>query len=304
MKKRTKAIIICGVMLAAMTLLSVPALAVTEDQVNARVAETSKEAVSGNVFIWFLCAIAFLKISQKIDSFMSSLGINVGHTGGNMLAEALIATRGISEGKRMFGGGSGSGGSSGGASAAAGKAGFMAGGLAGAVSRQWGKSSASAATNQGGNPITRSAFQSSMSKGGSFANSIISSVAQGDIRQIGSITGSTADTALTSYMGETGKPDAPAYSNVEIGGGRIMGTETTAEHPGGIQFGMYNTEQYTAPDNGGFETVSTADGAKWYKQYAADTVEKTPYTAANGTVAYNEAVVRKLPPVPRRKDRV
>lgn len=36
-----------------------------------------------------------LKVSQKIDNFMSSLGINVGHTGGSMLAEAMIAMRGI-----------------------------------------------------------------------------------------------------------------------------------------------------------------------------------------------------------------
>ena len=51
-----------------------PVLAVTEDEVAAH----GKEATAGSIFIWFLCAIAFLKISQKIDSFMSSLGINVG----------------------------------------------------------------------------------------------------------------------------------------------------------------------------------------------------------------------------------
>ena len=59
----------------AVTLLllqSVPAMAaVTEADVQA----VGKETAAGNVLIWFLCAIAFLKISQKIDSFMSSLGI-------------------------------------------------------------------------------------------------------------------------------------------------------------------------------------------------------------------------------------
>ena len=39
--------------------------ALTEEDVQQQVACSSKEAVSGNVFIWFLCAIAFLKISQK-----------------------------------------------------------------------------------------------------------------------------------------------------------------------------------------------------------------------------------------------
>ena len=57
---------------------SMTVFAVTESDVEA----VGKETAAGNVFIWFLCAIAFLKISQKIDSFLSSLGINVGHTGG------------------------------------------------------------------------------------------------------------------------------------------------------------------------------------------------------------------------------
>jgi len=314
-KKRTKILVICCIFITAMMVFSVPAFALTEDEVKTKVAETSKEAVSGNVFIWFLCAIAFLKVSQKIDSFMSSLGINVGHTGGNMLAEALVAARGVGEGKRILGGGSGggrggggsgggksSGGSSGGGASGSGR--LLSGGLAGAVSRQFNNSAVSSATNQGGNVISRNAFQNSMAKGGGFANNIISSVAQGDIHSMGSITGDTAAGALTSYMGEVGNADAPAYSDVEIGGGRMMGVETSDEHPGGVQFGMYSVDQYMAPEKGSFETVASADGAKWYKQYATSTVEKTPYTGDNGKIAYNETIVQKLPPVPKRKDRV
>ena len=72
-----------------------PVFAMTESEIQDQVNAVGKETASGNVLIWFLCAIAFLKVSQKIDSFMSSLGINVGHTGGSMLAEAMIAARGI-----------------------------------------------------------------------------------------------------------------------------------------------------------------------------------------------------------------
>ncbi len=287
-------------------MFSTSAFALTEDEVKKQVAAAGEGSVTGNVFIWFLCAMGFLKVSQKIDSFMSSLGINVGHTGGNMLAEALVATRGISEGKRFFGGGGSGGGRGGGSggSAGAGKAGFLSGGLAGAVSRQFNKSAVSSATNQGGNAISRNAFQSSMSKGGSFANNIISSVAQGDIRQMGTITGATASQAITSYMGQAGQSGAPSYSDVEIGGGRIMGTETSESHPDGIQFGMYNADQYMAPEKGAYDTVTSADGAQWYKQYAADTVERTPYTGADGKTGYHESITQKLPPVPHRKDRV
>lgn len=48
--------------------------AVSEEEVQAQVDAVGKEAVSGNVLIWFMCAIGFLKVSQKIDSFMASLG--------------------------------------------------------------------------------------------------------------------------------------------------------------------------------------------------------------------------------------
>ena len=50
---------------------------------------------NGNFLIWFLCAIGFLKISQKIDNFMQMLGINVGRTGSSMLGEAAIAMRSL-----------------------------------------------------------------------------------------------------------------------------------------------------------------------------------------------------------------
>ena len=72
--------------------------AISESDVQTQVDAVGKEAVSGNVFIWFLCAIGFLKVGQKIDSFLSSLGVNVGHTGGSMLAEAIT----IEEGSREF----------------------------------------------------------------------------------------------------------------------------------------------------------------------------------------------------------
>ena len=111
--------------------LTAPTFAITEAEVEAQVNATSKEIVTGNVLIWFLCAIAFLKVSQKIDSFMASLGVNVGHTGGSVLAEALIATRGAATVAGLFGGG---GSRSGGAGRSAGATGFLKGGLTGMVS--------------------------------------------------------------------------------------------------------------------------------------------------------------------------
>lgn len=94
--KRFKQIPLSVCMVAVLSFtFSQPVFAMTESEIQAQVNAVGKETASGNVLIWFLCAIAFLKVSQKIDSFMSSLGINVGHTGGSMLAEAMVAARGI-----------------------------------------------------------------------------------------------------------------------------------------------------------------------------------------------------------------
>lgn len=313
MKKYRKVIVLLTVTTALLCCFSTTAFAFSEGDAQSAVDSMGKEAVAGNVFIWFLCAVAFLKVSQKIDSFMSSLGINVGHTGGSMMAEAMIAARGISSVKNFGGGfaGRGARGASGaagtagraGAAGMAGAMGAMGGGLAGVVGRQFSSGAVKNATGQSGGGPGGKMFTSSMEKGGSFANGVIGSVAAGSIAATGTMKGETAVKAMHSFMGTTGQADAPAFSNVEIGGGRITGTETTAEQPEGIQFGMYHADQYMAPE-GDYSTVTAADGSKWFKQYAADAVEKTPYMAPDGKIAYNESIVKKLPKTPQRKDRI
>ena len=92
--KKFKKILFLALMIATLScLFCQPAFAISEEEVQAQVDAVGKETVSGNVLIWFMCAIGFLKVSQKIDSFMASLGVNVGHTGGSMLAEAMIAAK-------------------------------------------------------------------------------------------------------------------------------------------------------------------------------------------------------------------
>lgn len=142
----------------------------TEADVEAAVASQGKEAVTGNVFVWFLCAIAFLKVSQKIDSFLASLGINVGNTGGNMMAELLIAGRSLTGSMRSHGGGGYHKASSPGSAAVAGS--FLSGGLAGAVGRQVQREAVNSATGYTEHSsIGNMLYQSSLNKGGDFAQS-------------------------------------------------------------------------------------------------------------------------------------
>lgn len=346
--------------------LAVPALALEESDVEAAVSSSSREAVTGNVLVWFLCAVGFLKVSQKIDSFMASIGVNVGHTGGSMLGEAMVAFKGVSLAAGMAGkvvGNFADRASSRAGAAASGSSGFLQGGLAGVVSRkitndavrtatqttQKASSSTMPAAHQATERTvnaerqaasvvhqakqTRSEsasqksqmgvthqqvasstrttsvsslrresqhsvglggriFTNSMLEGGRFANDVIGMVAAGDLHSTGSITGEFASQALSSYMGITAQGDAApqiSYSNIEIGGGRITGTEYSPEHPDGISFGMYHTGQYAAPD-GEHQKVFSADGVQWYKQYAVDTVIKKPFTAPDGEIDYHTSV--------------
>jgi len=218
-----------------------------------------------------------LKVSQKIDSFMSSLGINVGNTGGSMLSELMLTARSISG---MKGGGGGGKAPSATGTAKDAGAGFLSGGLAGVVGRKVVSSAVKAVTTpDSSNSIGSKAYTSLLSHNGDFANSVIGTIATGNISQMGSITGKKAENALKSYIPTA---DDVQHTNVEIGGGRIIGTEISQEYPNGVSFGMYNTAQYMPPQ-GDYSTVQAADGTSWYKQYAQ-----------NGA----------LPEIPKRKDRI
>lgn len=265
-----------------------------------------REAVTGNIFIWFLCAMGFLKVAQKVDSYMASIGINVGHTGSSMLGEAMIAARGVGAAMKNFGGsvysrvskhgGGASHNTSGGDS-------FVSSSLGSSIGHSVQAGAAKHATGQSSGGLPGMIYQHSLNKGGSFSNNVVSRVAQGAIPGDGMIKGSDASKALSNYMGLGGKENAPQFRDIEIGGGRIAGTEINSAHPEGIDFGMYNADQYMKP-KGDYEAVKATDGSQWYKQYAQSTVQKTPVQDGMGGVAYDEKIVKRVPEPPRRKDRI
>ena len=377
---------VCLLLVLLMALLSTSAFAVDESEVESAIAASGQDAVAGNLFIWFLCAVSFLKISQKIDSFMTSLGINVGRTGGSMMAEMLIAGRALGGAAKATGGAIGNifnRGHSNTTNQATGQA-FTGGGggMIGVAKRAVGNAAAARATNTAvglGSVVGGAMFGSSLNNGGKFATDVVGAVATGNISRVGSITGAKAAQALTSYLGYgatagngTGAPSSklamnadsitsaagesltspgtdipvsrdmggddvitaeggataaaaayadevessvqdqqapipqqpPTFRDVEIGGGRITGYETPADGGAERQFAMYNAGQYMTPQSGDYETVQTADGETWYKQYAQPTVEKTPHKEPGGQIKYDERIVDRMPQVPKRKDRI
>ena len=188
--------------------------------------------------------------------------------------------------------------------------------------------------------IGKKMYQNSVGKGGAFAAGVIGSVARGEINKMGTISGANARSAMESYFGYNSAASfdmnesntsafsvehggsttiseedsirqtvdyagsaMPVFSDVEMGGGRITGLETTPDNPDGIQFAMYDAEKYSKPE-GKFETVTAVDNSKWYKQYATPSVERTPYMDPRGKVQYNEKIIQKIPKAPMRKDRM
>lgn len=323
--------------------ISVTCYAVTDAEVQEAVNSSSKEAVSGNLFVWFLCAIAFMKVSQKIDSFMNSLGISVGRTGGSLMGEAVIAGRAIGAafktGGKFAGFGKGNFSEGKGGTAPAGGNGFF-GGIGNRMTD--GACEAITGNNLGGmmTSIGKMMYQNSVGKGGAFAAGVIGSVARGEISKMGTISGEHGKSAMASYFGYNSSASVntnesnssfqnidngggtnfsgedntgglvgfaggtvPSFSDIEMGGGRITGFESNAEHPDGIQFAMYDAEKYAKPE-GKFETITAVDNSKWYKQYATSAVERTPYMDAKGKVQYNENIVQRIPKAPMRKDKM
>lgn len=57
------------------------------------------------------------------------------------------------------------------------------------MGRQFAQSAMQTMTGQSSNPISRRAFESSVKKGGDFANSVTGAVAQGNINYTGYMTG-------------------------------------------------------------------------------------------------------------------
>lgn len=191
---------------------ALPALAVSETDVEAAVASQGKEAVSGNLFVWFLCAIAFLKVSTKLDSILQAMGLGVGRAPGSILAEAFMALRGLQAGKAVLSGQMpGTGGRS--AAAGAGATSAFSGGLAGMVSSKLETDTAASMSGSGGgvaSGIGASLYKSTLGQDNGFASRVIGSVATGQTP--GAIHGAAAEEAIQGYFAGTSDP-APSHGS-------------------------------------------------------------------------------------------
>ena len=228
-----KQVILLPGMAAMAVCWALPALAVSEADVEAAVASQGKEAVSGNLFVWFLCAIAFLKVSTKLDSILQAMGLGVGRAPGSILAEAFMALRGMQAGKAILSGQMPGVGSRG-AAAGAGATSAFSGGLAGMVSSKLETDTAASMSGSGGgvtSGLGTSLYKSTLGQDGGFASRVIGSVATGQTP--GAIHGAAAEEAMQSYFAGTPDP-APAQGSTDTASaempiGRVGSIPTSAD---------------------------------------------------------------------------
>lgn len=199
----------------------------------------------GNIFLWFFCALALLKIAQRCDSYLAALGLSVAQTGSSMGVEMLMAARALT-GFAKGGGGSaasvfGSGAKSG---TGAATGGVSAGGiLSGFMNRYKPNSFVRDAVVDGGRRmgagggigfVGRTFGGMAARNGANLTPNSISSVATRPPNVSGTIGGEIADRSITGYVPQLagGAVSNMTYSGTQITGGHIS---TTATAPDGRQ---------------------------------------------------------------------
>jgi len=267
---------------AIIIILTTSAFALDESEVQSAIAASSKTEVSGNLFIWLLCAVAFLKISQKIDSFLAGIGVNVGRTGGSMLGELLIAGRAIGAAAGGVGGAVGNFFTKGHSSTtnntqAAGTA-FTGGGsgLAGIAMRAVGNAAAASATGRGsglGSVIGGAAYAASAKSRGTFATDVVSAVATGNIAKVGSMTGDRASNALSSYLGY----NTPSVAATPVSGGQGENIPITPDiEPDGNSIPRAPSGSSVVTEDGGYVAGAEAAGAAGTEPSGSGTIPSQP----------------------------
>lgn len=220
----------------------------------------------GSIFLWFFCALAFLKTAQKFDSYLAAMGLNVAQTGSSMGMEMLMAARaigGLSGGPRNAGAVFRGGGT---ATATGAAASSFAAGFA---SRFKGNSYVRDAVVEGGTHMGMGgsvgfvgrAFGGMAARNGAVLTSeSIASVAARPEAVSGTIGGEIADRSLKNYMPQLGGHD---LKDTRITGGHISTAATNAAGQTS-QVELYNTSQYEKPA-GPHAVVTAADGTSWYQ---------------------------------------
>lgn len=267
----------------------------------------------GSIFLWFFCALAFLKTAQRFDSYLASLGLNVAQTGSSMGMGGSVGFVG-----RAFGGMAARNGAvltgdsiASVASRPENVSGSIAGDMADRSLANYmpqlggytlsdtqitGGHISTSATDAAGNASSVELFNAAQYEKPDVPHSVVTASDGSTWYQMASGEGSGAFYDAPTFTGSADEASAVASAFPGIDGGTMLRTvddgvmEATSDSGSAL---WYNNAYYDEPD-APHEVVTAANGVDWYAMQPP--AEAPAFEAGEEAAAYNRAMFQDFMP--------
>lgn len=267
----------------------------------------------GSIFLWFFCALAFLKTAQRFDSYLASLGLNVAQTGSSMGMGGSVGFVG-----RAFGGMAARNGAvltGDSIASVASRPENVSGSIAGDIADRslanympqlgghtlsdtqiTGGHISTSATDAAGNASSVELFNAAQYEKPDVPHSVVTASDGSTWYQMASGEGSGAFYDAPTFTGSADEASAVASAFPGIDGGTMLRTVDDgvmeATSAGGSSL-WYNSAYYDEPD-APHEVVTAANGVDWYAMQPP--AEAPAFEAGEEAAAYNRAMFQDFMP--------
>lgn len=267
----------------------------------------------GSIFLWFFCALAFLKTAQRFDSYLASLGLNVAQTGSSMGMGGSVGFVG-----RAFGGMAARNGAvltGDSIASVASRPENVSGSIAGDIADRslanympqlggytlsdtqiTGGHISTSATDAAGNASSVELFNAAQYEKPDVPHSVVTASDGSTWYQMASGEGSGAFYDAPTFTGSADEASAVASAFPGIDGGTMLRTVEDgvmeATSAGGSAL-WYNNAYYDEPD-APHEVVTAANGVDWYAMQPP--AEAPAFEAGEEAAAYNRAIFQDFTP--------
>ena len=267
----------------------------------------------GSIFLWFFCALAFLKTAQRFDSYLASLGLNVAQTGSSMGMGGSVGFVG-----RAFGGMAARNGAvltGDSIASVASRPENVSGSIAGDIADRslanympqlggytlsdtqiTGGHISTSATDAAGNASSVELLNAAQYDKPDVPHSVVTASDGSTWYQMASGEGSGAFYDAPTFTGSADEASAVASAFPGIAGGTMLRTvddgvmEATSDSGSSL---WYNSAYYDEPD-APHEVVTAANGVDWYAMQPP--AEAPAFEAGEEAAAYNRAMFQDFMP--------
>ena len=267
----------------------------------------------GSIFLWFFCALAFLKTAQRFDSYLASLGLNVAQTGSSMGMGGSVGFVG-----RAFGGMAARNGAvltGDSIASVASRPENVSGSIAGDIADRslanympqlgghtlsdtqiTGGHISTSATDAAGNANSVELFNAAQYEKPDVPHSVVTASDGSTWYQMASGEGNGAFYDAPTFTGSADEASAVASAFPGVDGGTMLRTvddgvmEATSD--GGSAL-WYNSAYYDEPD-APHEVVTAANGVDWYAMQPP--AESPAFEVGEEAASYNRAMFQDFMP--------